>query len=125
MKWVVACLVLAVAVAGCGGDEPGWQDELRGQLRYQFNNPEPGIDPADYLAACITIESATDEEMEELRMGIISEFNAVFNDVESYTGTGDFRPIDEILAEYGVERTPAISGEVVDVYFDEFEQLCS
>ena len=119
MKPVVACLVLAVAVAGCGSSEPGWQDELREQIRSDFNSPEFGVDPADMMATCIGFGEVTDEQMQELRIGALANFNYLFNDPELEEPT-----IDELLAEYGIERTPAISGEVVDIYFDEMERAC-
>ena len=56
------------------------------------------------------------EDKEQVRLGLLMDFDLLF--VEAKIG------IDELPAEYGIERTPAISGEVVDLAMDEFEQLC-
>lgn len=106
-----------------GSSESGWQDELREQVRYEFNNPPTGEAMADYLAVCGLMNS--EERREEIRLGLISDFDSIFNDVRDYSGSGKIRTVDEILNDYGIERTAAISSEVVDVFLDEAESLCS
>ena len=59
MKRVVACLVLAFALAGCGGNESGWQAEFREEARQDVAEGSV-IDPAAALIVCESL--ATDYE---------------------------------------------------------------
>ena len=98
-------------MAGCGDGESAWQAEFRELFRSDNFVP----DLADQLL-CIGFKDLTFEEREEVRLGLVMDFDILF--VEAKTG------IDELLAEHGIERTPAISDEVVDLAMNEFEQLC-
>ena len=118
MKLVVACLVLAVAVAGCGSKSAGWQDEWREQTRRDLNNPEI-LDPADLLLACPYFE--TDEGRELIEQEMLAEI-ANDDDDGEYVGSG--RPLDEILADAGLERNVKTLNEAVQILLDELERPC-
>lgn len=111
MKRVVACVVLAVAMAGCGDGESAWHAEFRRQFRSDNFVPDLADQPL-----CIHFKDFTFEEREEVRRGLVMDFDFLF--VDAKTG------IDELLAVFGIERTPAIEDEVVDLAMDELEQLC-
>ena len=113
MKRVVACLVLAVAVTGCGGSEPGWQDEYREQTRRDLNNPEL-LDPADLLQVCAVYDQDGGRDLLELEL--LAE-----EEVE-YEGSG--RPLDEILADYGLVEDVNTLDAAVQIFLDEFERAC-
>ena len=117
MKRVVACLVLAVAVAGCGSSEPGWQDEWREQTRRDLNDPEM-LDPAELLLPCSVFDQDGGRDLLEQEL-----FAEMANDEEvEYEGSG--RPLREILADYGLVENVNTLNEAAQIFLDEIERAC-
>ena len=106
MKRVVACLVLAIAVAGCGSgvDSPlaysSWQREWRAQTARDLGDYEL-IDRAFLQDQCANL-------------------NAIAWNKWPTTG----RLLDEILADFGFTVTNAIRIEATDIFIDEVEDVC-
>ena len=111
-------MVLAVAVAGCGSKSAGWQDEWREQTRRDVNNPEL-FDPADLLQLCPYFE--TDEGRELIEKEMLAQI-ANDDDDGEYVGSG--RPLDEILADEGLERNVKTLDEAFQILLGELERAC-
>jgi hypothetical protein len=118
MRMMFACLVVVLAVTGCGSKEAGWQDEWREQLRRDVNNPEL-MDPAEMLQICAVFDM--DDGRDLLEEELLAEI-ANDDDDDEYAGSG--RPLDEILADYGLERNVKTLDEAVQIALDEFERPC-
>ena len=118
MKQVVACLVLAVAAAGCGSSEPGWQDEWREQTRRDINDPAM-LDPAELLLPCSVLDQDGGRDLLEQEL-----FTEIRNDdgEDEYEGSG--RPLSEILADYGLVRNVNTLNEAAQIFLDEIERAC-
>jgi len=119
MKRVVACLVLAVAIAGCGGGEPGWQDEFREQTRRDFNNPEM-MDPVGLLQICAALDQ--DGGTDLLRQEILAAWAEQDETGEEYDGSG--RPLAEILADFGLVEDVNTLNDAAQIFVEEFERAC-
>jgi len=118
MKRVVACLVLAVAVAGCGSSEPGWQDEWREQRRQDLNNPEY-VDPVELLQVCAIFDEDGGRGL--LKQEVLATWALESEEVE-YEGPG--QTVTEILADYGVTENAKIVDEAAEIAIDEIERAC-
>ena len=114
----MACFVLAVSVVGCGGSEPGWQDEFREQTRRDINDPEM-LDPADLLLPCSVLDQDGGRDL--LEQELFAEI-ANDEDEEEYEGSG--RPLSEILADYGLVEDVNTLNEAAQVFLDEIERAC-
>ena len=127
-----ACLVVVLAVAGCGSKEAGskeagskeagskeagWQDEYREQVRRDLANPEM-VDPAGLLQICDVFDQDDGRDLleEEILADIAGATDA------DYEGSG--RLLDEILADYGLQRNVTTLNEAVQIALDELERPC-
>ena len=114
MKRVVACLVLAVAVAGCGGDESGWQAEFRERVRQEVAEVS-AIDPAAVLIVCESLATDYDNTAQLF----------IRNFEDAYRGRDSWWRLElVILPSYELEMTPSILDEAVRIFLDESEQVC-
>ena len=81
----------------------------------------------DWAGRCFSEARDTLEEdgaTEVFGQGVLVGFDGAFNDFDLDGNAGDLLPIDEILAEYGIERTTAVESEVVEIWLDEVERAC-
>ena len=128
MKRVVACLVLAVALAGCGSSEPGWQDDWRDSSRQFVNDPE--LTPtAELRQACMGVEIFDPqrggmgyEDVEEAELAFKVGRLASLAVDNALDGSGRSRA--EILADYGVEETSDVYWEAFEIVLDEIKRAC-
>ena len=117
---------MAVAVAGCGDDggggESGWQAEFQDSSRQLVNDPE-FFPAAGLLQICagLEMEEFGREAYELLLLEGLAE-DAGDDDAPAWDGPG--RPLDEILTDYGIEGTPAVLDEAVQIFLDEIERAC-
>ena len=106
MKHVVACLVLAGAMAGCGDGESGWQADWRTyEERYVDSYLEfPGL----FLEDCEDYVEVGREQ---------GEATIRYQRFPNYA-------LESILEDYGLVQTDDIIDEAVQIVFDEFERAC-
>ena len=108
----IACVMLAVAVAGCGGDESGWQSEVREDAR-EFFDVLQVVDPDELLRRCFVLDGAngrsrlTQEALESRSENI-----------------GSYDPLAETLASHGVALSAATLDEAIQIYIDETDRAC-
>ena len=124
MRRVVACLVLSVALAGCG-DEASWQDEWRVQVRVALDTNN--LAPAELIQACYVIKDDRDSFRELLLEAGRDQDEDVLTPsqrLENY-GVDDVLTLGEILENNGVEYNARTYGEAIEIQLDELEALCS
>ena len=123
MKRVVACLVLAVAAAGCGSSEPGWQAEWRKQTRQDLNNPEQ-VDPVELLQLCAIFDE--DDGRGLLKQDLLALWALDSEELEmmdlEYDGPG--KSLTEMLDDYGVDMSAKAIDEAAEISISEIERAC-
>lgn len=105
---------MVIALAGCGGDESGWQAEFREEARQDVARGSAS-DPALVLVACESL--ATDYEA--TTQALIRNFN------DDFRGQNIWRMLEYvILPRNELELTPSILDEAVRIFLNESEKVC-
>ena len=115
MKLILACVVSATALAGCGGGESSWQDEWRDNAGHAV----VALDEENVQYLCSAIETG-EADWEAWGIGQRGLFSA---DADRVYDPG-IRSLNVILADYRLEQTPAILDEAVQIFIDNFERVC-
>ena len=111
---MLACLVVVLAMTGCGSSEAvdTWQAEVRSESRALLSRSELST---AVLNVCIYRDDLTEDELEEV---LVVAFTSM--------PPGEFLGVEygEILDDYEVELTAAVALEITEIVWDVIEEEC-
>ena len=110
MKRVVACVVLAVAVTGCGSSEPSWQDEWRESRSRGISD----IDPVELLQEiCLPLNEAGGRDIMKREI------------LDAWSNNDDFLQIfEDLLDDFGAVANAKTLDEGAEIVIDAFISAC-